>query len=516
MIFSRRVNATLTFLLILLNIILRLQPIKNEMGIDSFIMHIMINSLTEYGYAKWILNPLSFAGLYPYSYSSSTLFFLSAIQQATNLEMNSIILIYTISLAIFSIFSMYLMMGAFTDNDLFKHIAAFLFSTSPGIITYTTQTIGTRPLVIVFAPLMIHILLNSWRSDKKIMLTFTLILFMFMTHHILYFLLPIVGVILIFESLCKLRMQKFIRNVTGRYTNIMPTLIPVVLFMLSFSIPFVFKKFLEYGSRYNLSIIEYIRYVGPLIVYSISGIFYLTLKQRKSFNEWILLLSTLFITAFIYIPTYMKWLIPVLFVPLAVIGIKNTLKGLDKKRIINVLIVILMINVLFTGFYQFIHVYEEDKHNGRFIEESTYNTGIWMKEFTTGNAISNDRLLSFRIFAVSDSTHFLVPFTTIDAIYGFVETDISFFKRHPISSEEFWYDGYYSDIDPGEDVWYRVQQLLISPNEFSIGYVVENMKGNGNIIWNHGSSSSSKVIELAHKEDLVYDVGNIKVWKLFD
>ena len=74
---SKKAKIELFSLLIILNVILRFQVVPNEIFPDSFLMHIMVNSLNEFGYAKWFLHPLSVIGLYPASYSSSMQFLLS-------------------------------------------------------------------------------------------------------------------------------------------------------------------------------------------------------------------------------------------------------------------------------------------------------------------------------------------------------------------------------------------------------------------------------------------------------
>ena len=110
--FSLRTNFLLLCLLVILNVILRFQAEPREMGIDSFIVHMLINSLTEYGYGRWILHPLSLAGLYPYSFSSSVPFLLSGIQQIASIDITNVIFLYCIILGFLSIFTGYLMAGA--------------------------------------------------------------------------------------------------------------------------------------------------------------------------------------------------------------------------------------------------------------------------------------------------------------------------------------------------------------------------------------------------------------------
>lgn len=515
--FSRRKNSLIILLLIILNIILRLQVTPREFGFDSFLMHTMINSLTEFGYAKWVLHPLSFAGLYPYSYTSSVLFLLSGVQQTTNLDMNAVIFIYTIFQAVLSVFAIHLMSGSIIDNDYFKHLVAFIFSTSSAVVSYTTYTIGTRSLVIILVPLLVYLLIHGGKLYKKVILIFILIPFLFVTHHLIFFILPTIIVVIISKLLSKIGLHNFFsRKIPDKYVFLVLVLIPIILFLVCFSIPFVFKKFLYTGSRYRLPVLSYIRYMGPSIIYSISGMLYLSFNHKKSFNEWILLLSTISLVSFIYIDTYMQWFLPIFLAPLAGISIMNLFKlSLSKKHMAILLILIITIPTIFTGYYQFIKFNNQDSgYEKRHIEESTYNTGLWIRQFTAGNAISNDQWFSYRISAVSDTTHFLVPFTTIDAIYGFIDTNVSLFERYPLSSEEFWFNGY-EGPDVGQQLWDSMHKGLspLKSEEFEIKYIAEKVIANGNVIWNH-QPYPSKIIELAHQENLIFDVGDIRLWHL--
>lgn len=410
---------------------------------------------------------------------------------------------------------MYLMASSFINDDFFKFLIAFIFSTSTAIISYTTYTIGTRPVVVIFTPLLFYLLYSLKLSIKQVTLVLVSISFLFVTHHLFYFFIPIMIIGIILYVLSYTRMSdSIIKDILGKYSYLFVLSIPLLVFLISFSIPFVFNKFLyDTGSKYNFPILQYVRYTGPLVIYSIGGIVYLFFKQKKSFHEWLLLLSILVLTTFIYIPTYMKWFVPVFLAPLAGIGITNFLKSQKKKYIPTLLIVVLIVNIIFAGYFQFLG-HQELGYYGRHIQESTYDTGLWIREFANGSAISNDRIVSFRISAVSNTTHFLVPLTPIVAIYGFTDTNVSLYQRYPLSSEDFWFDGY-SGPDIGEKVWSDVHAFPNYSNKFKLKYMVEDVRGNGNVIWNH-RSFPSKTIEGARERDLIYDVGYIKIWQLYD
>ena len=509
--FSLRTKLVLICSLILLNVVLRFQVVSHEIGWDSFLMHIMANSLSEFGYAKWFLHPLSIFGLYPASYTSTVQFLIPGISQSTGMGMEPVIFLYCMSIGLLSMFTAYLMAGEIIDNDLFKFLVAFGFSTSPGVLGYTTWTIPTRGLLVVLTPLLVYLLLKCRLSVKYVPLAFLLAIFLFATHHLFYYLIPAFFALFILTICFKLK-----NHVNIKIPEKLIPFVPVTGFIAMYSIPFFTRRFTEV-SRYAAIDVNYVRYIGILIIFAIGGLGYLIFKNNKRFGEWFLLLTLIFLTTFIYQQTYMKWFLPIFVALLAGIGLLNVLRASEKRKyVLPVVTIFLLLIVSFSAYHQFIHFLPEpgtSPTNERYIEESTYKTGRWMKENINGSAaISNDELFGNRIFAASETTHLLIASGIIDQIYGFVSVNISKFERYPITSEDFWFSGYEGPAI-GENAWQSVHRLRNSPHEFNITHVVENRKCKGNINWHH-TSNPVKLLRLAYEKNCVYDCGNINIWSL--
>lgn len=504
---SYKEKILLISLIMCINIILRYPVVPHENGIDSFFIHVMTNSLNEFGFAKWFLHPLSIAGMYPASYTSSVQFLLSGISQSTSLEMNPSIFLYCIIIGVLSLFTSYLMAKGIYNDDLFKIVVALAFSTSPAVLEYTTWTIPTRGLLIVMAPLLIYLLLKV-KSIKFVPLVFILSTFLFVTHHLFYFLIPVFFALFIVDSCERLN-----RNI--KYTERLKKFIPlfsIVGFIFMWSVPFFTGHFIE-TSRYSLIDVSYIRYSGLLICFAAGGLFYLIFKQNKTPQEWIILLSLMFLTVFIYEQTYMKWFIPIFIIVLACIGLMNIIKlSENKKYYLIIFTIFLVLSTSFSAYYQFLHDYRESRYNARHIEESTYSTGRWMKQNINGVSIANDLLFGERIFSASETAHIFTDRTTHNLIYGFNSINISDYERYPLTADEFWFSGY-SGPDIGEIEWERNHDMRNPSDKYNITYIVENRKAQGIIIWNH-RFKKSKLLELAYGNNLIYDTGNINIWRL--
>lgn len=504
-----RTKMILIFLLILINIILRLPTTPHEIGWDSFEMHIMSNSLNEFGYAKWFLNPLSIVGLYPGSYTSGLLFFISGIAQLTNIEMDTVIYIYTIFISILSIFTIYLMAGEIFKDDFFKILVALGFSTSPAIVDYTTWTMPARTLVIILAPIFIYFLLKCRYSKKYIPLTFIFGLFLLATHHLTYFLMPLVVSFLIIILYLKLKKYIQLIEIPGKS-------IPYIIifgFIFMFSIPFFTGRFIEV-SRYSPLLIPYTRYIGVLTIPAVAGLGYLILKTEKNIMEWFLLISLMSLTMLIFEQTYMKWFLPLIVILFAGIGLMNITKLSKRNKFaMTVVSIFLIFSIIFSSFNQF-YIQSRDIFNERYIEESTYNTGRWMKQNLNGNSMTNNKDFSERIFSASETAYVITSVTMINIIYGFNNIDISKYRSYPITSDNFWFSGW-DGPDVAETTWINLHRMIESPQEFNITYIIENRKVAPDIvIWNHDWESSA-LIQKAHDENRIYDAGSIDIWKVY-
>ena len=504
MILSIKTKYILLILLIILNITLRIQIVPHEIGVDSFLSHIKANAISEFGYAKWFLNPLSVFGLSPFSYTSSVPFLISGIHVITNIETDLIIYLYSIFLGLLGIFTAYLMAGAISKNDLFKFFMAFVFSVSPAILVYTTWTMPTRALLVILSPILIYLLLKSCKLDiKYLLLSFVLSLFLFATHHLFYFLLPMF-VSLIIVYLKNIRVFK----VTKRFEYF----IIIFSFILMLSMPLVFGKFLE-QSKYDFSPIRsYIQYTGPPIIFALGGLTYIIFKDNKKYQDWIILFNIIFLTALLFKQTYMKWMFPVFIVPFICIGILNFIKNTKKKYILYGVAFILLITSSFSGYYQFLHL---EGLPERHMDDATYKAGIWMREETNGSSISNQILTGYRLSSISETAHVFISETISAWTYGFVNVNLSKFKYYPITSEEFWYDVGKINEDPGELLWQDLQELdYKTPRMYNISYIAEDTTFRGLFSWHHGTHKSSLLLRTYDTGQNIYDSGSIRIWKI--
>jgi len=177
--------------LIILNIVIRI-PCTPELGTDSFFIHALCDSISAHGHAQWVSHPLSYLGLYPFSYPSGVPFLISGINQCAGIDMPSTILITSTFLGILSIFTSYLMAKSILNDNIFKFLVAFSFSLSPIILKFTIFNISTRGLFLVLLPLFVWSLFKQRDSDdiviklKFLALSIVLFLTLASTHRMFW------------------------------------------------------------------------------------------------------------------------------------------------------------------------------------------------------------------------------------------------------------------------------------------------------------------------------------------
>jgi len=515
----------------MLGLIFRYPTTPHEIGWDSFAVHLMANSISEFGYAKWWLHPASVIGWYPYSSVSAVPFLLSGISQCMGIDVERVILLYSMFLGIFSIFGAYLMAGAMWNNDIFKFLVAIVFSASQGIITFSTWTAHSRTLFVISLPLFIYLLLRTRTFKVRFgILTFIILALLLVTHHYIYFTIPIIISYIIIAMIYK--SGKYIKSV--RIPENIASFTVFVGFLIMFSIPFFTRTLMEAdpamsrsgGGRYIwlfYMIQSYARYIGILIILVVSGYIYLVLKRNKRFEEWFLLLCFVGLAQFLYIITYMKWFIISFACLLIGVGLTNVAEmrknlNIKKRKYATAFIVILLlISTIFTGYYQYLHFLNDPRPEKRHMEDRTYIGALWIKNNMDKNKnMIAESYISNRVFSISE-----VPTLTgngpTDLAYGFVDPKKLEVKQiYPFTSVDFYFHDPYkavnhsytdshvlrilnSDINDHRSFAYR----LTSPSRFNLSYFIENKDV---------SDIFSQSVQ--QTKDCLYDNGKICIWDL--
>ena len=390
--FSKRSWIFLWICLILLNVIMRIPVTPHEIGSDSFINHFVADSISAYGHAKWWLNPLSIVGLYPTSLESALPFYLSGISQSLSLVMEQAILVGLIILGILSSFTAYLMAGAIKDDESFKFITAFIYSTSPGILLYTTWNASGRGLFIVILPLFVYFIIKfSFNNLKYFLLTIAVFLLLIASHNMFYFLIPIILGYIIAAT---------IGSIHFKSSNLLSGLILFIIFVI------IYIQLSIRDAGIVSLILGYARYIGVMGIFSIGGFFYLLFKNKRSFEENFIVSYLLIFAPLLSVILYAKFFMLPFEALIASYGIFNLFKiSKNRKSGYYIILIFLLLTIVVSEYYQFGRTDMEINQSEKFwAEESTVNAALWTKSFTNETAYADDAVLSRRVLAYSGAS----------------------------------------------------------------------------------------------------------------
>jgi hypothetical protein len=522
--FSKKGVAVIFSLIILLNLIIRIPSLPHSYGFDSFGIRALANSVALFGEARYWIHPLSIGGFYPYSYASAVPFLLAGIKNLTNLDPEMYPLLYCISIGLLSFFTAFILAREILKSDFYAYIVGFVFSTSQGVLVFSTWDVTTRGLFVVLLPVLMYLLLKSSRSPLKFsfMILFLLSL-LTVTHHYIYFTIPII------LSFIFLKIAYFLdkRNSVSFPSKLKNPLSLNILYILGLfiflAIPF-FTRFFIVGSKYAwiFQLIKVnVRYSGILMFLALGGLIHLTLKENKAFAEWLIMLSLLGLVPVVYNLTYTHFILVVFSAVMIGMSFNNLAasyltKRKRKKIFMNAIVFFIITSIIFSSFYQH---YRTGTGGGRkewYMKESTYQAGIWVKDYIPPDKVLVGNVGVYnpkpgRIFAVSGGLPRSLSGEAVGLSYGFInKTEIKVRMNDPLSIS-FYQENPYVKVEPRWSVAGLLSWLMFENDidksgitkKFGASYMVEYTRWEDKII-----------LSVRGKKDCLFSNGETKIWIL--
>ncbi|MCQ1535490.1 hypothetical protein FTO70_07285 [Methanosarcina sp. KYL-1] len=509
---SKKNKIVMLALLLIQNIVIRIPSIPHEKGFDSFFIHSLANSITTFGQANWWINWLSVAGLYPYSYASALPFSLSGFSQIiglTGIHMEKSILLYSILIGLFSVFTTYVLAGHIYDDFLFKYVTAFLFSTSQGILVFTTWEPSSRGLFMVLLPLFLFALLSKIEYLKSSILVLMIGVFLATTHNFFYFLFPLT-IIYVFLTLFS---KAFSQKTMPIHINFNFNYLYLFGLSIVFLIPFIDGSMIKAGSRYGwiISMLTInTRFIGPLIFFAASGIIYLAFKKNKILKEWYFLILILILIPFNYNPTYGTYVLLLYLIIFISIAFRNLLDASVKSTTYKVFVVFLILSsTVFSSYYNHERTNRISDYNW-FMKDSTYSASVWSNEYIPQNKYGFGIGESNRLFVASDG-HPIMPLAgTSDLAYGFINgSQIEVSEVSPTSSS-FYFNGPYL-AENSVDIQGKTRWML--ENDIDYKGVKPILKSYDLSYFIMPSTNSGRGIQsIRSKKSSIFDDGGISIW----
>tara|TARA_B100001250_G_scaffold414017_1_gene450252 strand:+ start:1400 stop:3040 length:1641 start_codon:yes stop_codon:yes gene_type:complete len=393
----------LTFALI--NIILRYPNTLHEVGVDSFQVHTLANSIIDYGESRWVIHPLSFIGIYPMSQESGGPFVLATFSLLTGINMEYTILLVPIYLSIVALLSSFMFGRALYFNSLFACILAICYSSSRLFLGFTDWTFSTRGIFISMLPIFLYSVIRLWDTQIKIsfknIFLIIMLLFVLICVHKLFFFLSLFLITFLLLFYIRGKSPKFFDYNTSVFINSYLLLISIIFIL-------VITGYLRFGEEQrggvgyldstildeeidflffqntipliNLAI-YYSNGIGFLSLFFPVGFFYLLYNKfyniTKEFTLIIFLLSVTFVMDVIYFRTFFTFILS-----LAVsIGIFATYKHINYKSTTTFGSLFLFLIIFFFPILPEFVTFQEVEKVGFDDNDinSAYNTGIYIR-----------------------------------------------------------------------------------------------------------------------------------------
>lgn len=424
--FSKRVFLLLIAFLIIMNIAIRYPDTPHETGVDSFFVHSLSNSISQEGYAKWVLHPLSFFGLFPSSYPSGVPFILSALSQVIGLDTEFSILLLSSLTGLLALFTSLILAFEVCRDRMFAFIVAFAFSTAPIFLADTIWTASTRYIMLALSPIFLWSLIKGYRCEKNAFKYTALAVVLFMVialiHRMAYLLFILLIIYLLALILSAFRDKGIIKKISKQAR----LALLLALFIITFALLFlpinafgiegapigVYEKgsILEGREFYVLALNVFISTgsgAGVIAsIFAVLGFFLILQRGLKEPIDVFLIFALLLIIILLPLRTYVRPFAPLFISIVAGLGFLQVFRLIkDRRRAISLLIASLLISLAFSSF-MVEHWRSQNIGRGddeHWMSQESYDTALYLRD-CSGNRffVSNNWILAQRVQAVSE------------------------------------------------------------------------------------------------------------------
>jgi len=439
---------------ILISIAFRWPLTYHETGIDSFYVHGLATSATQFGEMRWLVNPLSLFGLYSMSYASGVPILLAEFSTMTGLTMEGTILVFSVLIAIIAALAAFLLGLEIRNSPPFAFAISIIYSSCPMLLFSTQWSIGTRSMFMAILPFTLWLMVRlgkygqgeaDIKKRRAISAIFLItLLLMALIHRLFFMIIIFIIAYFIARRIYKLlgpQREIFISQVKwGRRYSILMILIPVMIATASMVLLAYYAGWLGLdsydigffkGDSIIVRLLNLLASVAATIGFPIAflfpiGLIILLRSKNRGFLGIFFLASFLLILPFSGGRQYERWLYPVvlgvlILVP-AYLIVSSKKRRLYTKVIFIAVLMTMPINLVLVDYY---NRWPESKvvDDGISTPDHAYMTALYYGYYFNGEYFTgNNGFLASHIQAYTDSPD--MPGDVIDLlIYGVINNE---------------------------------------------------------------------------------------------
>jgi len=448
----KRTTFALLLFLLCLNYLVRYPRTPHELGYDAFVFHGMTLSLTEAGYAKWIIHPLSYLGLYPLSHPSGSMFTLGAFSLTSGLPIEGAILLFDMVVVLAGLLISFVLAMEIRRDEVLALLVAALFSLAPRYVTSLLWEVPTRTLFTTLVPLVVWVLLRWHRSkDLRFLALAPVTLFLMMSAHRLTFLMSILLIAFVLTALILVTAQtlriryasQLLSPAFRRATNVGVILSIIIVASTLLVLGGVLASYqtgqlglgsgiLSQVSNLGVSLTRSAGFLIPLLPLGALAVYNM---RAKGLKEAFLLMILVVLIPTLSLRQYTGYYIvpfTALFIGLGLWYIVGRLRRrVTRVAVAAAALAVSIISVqVVVGF---------DLQSEPYIDDQSYAHAVYILHTTDGTIVANDGVLGSKIYAIAGAAYLPVGGATTAfqspevLIFGFVDPNSLRIVQIPIA-----------------------------------------------------------------------------------
>lgn len=528
---KQRTRSVVSVLLSLtaLNLALRYPSTAHELGVDSFLFHAMAASLQKDGVALWILNSLSYFGLYPLSHPSGGPFLAVSISDLAGVPLEGSILLVDLAVAVAGVLGGFVLGLDLTKNDKFALLLAAVFSLTPAMIGGLIWQMPTRIMFTTLLPLFLSTLIRLAQSPRW-QHSFLLAVFLFMmaAFHRLTALIALVALSYLFTGiflavLRTLRIRRprlFLRSGFVKRAPSLSVIAVLAVFVgtLAFSgvLPQYATGVVASGSSASIELlnlaVSLARSSGLLLPLSFLGVVAVATSKNKGFKEPLVVLAFITFTPLLFLRDYTGYYTVPFTSILVAYGIRDLYQRIHHPKMraatIACILGIMVVSSAAITTYNIRTITS--------MSPETYTIALYVKSATSGTVVFNEGLIGERVDSIA-----VIPFLPVGGattafqspellIYGFVNRSKMDRQIYPLplsqltvdSDSPFELDGVQAEGDWVYILLSPVGNIPAQYAHYNASYVMESRWLSGRYTA-YGNLYPSQLLVTAHDERYV-------------
>lgn len=418
--FPRRTAILLLVVLVLLSIVVRYPLVEHERNqTDSYFIHLLSQSISSDGYAKWTVHPLSYLGYYPFSYPSGVPFITAELSAMTGLNLEVTILLLGMMVGILFCLGMFLLAQQFLRRPEYALLATFFSIFGARFVDTSYWDGSARAPMVALVVCVVFVLFRAASTHQRPLLAiaFALGFGCFATHHMAVLLILfgvgyVLATIQVQVLLARVRIHK--RRVAIMSIAAMGTFIALsVLGLSGFLGDPGFERYQE-TSVFDLNppvlsivlnlAVSYTNQVGFVIIFAAFGIPSLFKRSRLSVEALYPLTLLLAFLPVLASSLYVSMLLSPFVAILGVGWISRIHRTGRGQKVIVVAVAIFMASSVFLPFWSSYRWNSREYLSGDTVEVGNmiFNDGTYLRVSDyRGYAVSNINVVATELGAIS-------------------------------------------------------------------------------------------------------------------